>query len=138
MPEFRFRRKKHQNRRKTVHNPEETAKQIEEAKTVEPSKPVKRNSIGAINQPPPKLSVPEPEVGGVTVPKADRSSLVQEREKFFELLRTKYPEQASSLEKMTNGDEEVMVCGWSGSVWRVCMRVGVGCVGGVGVCGECA
>ncbi len=23
------------------------------------------------------------------------------------------------------------VCGWSGSVWRVCMRVGVGCVGGV-------
>ncbi len=65
----------------------------------------------------------ELEVDVASVPKADRSSLVQEREKFFELLRTKYPEQASSLEKMTNGDEEVMVCRWSGHVWRVCWGV---------------
>ena len=125
MPEFRFRRKKQQNRRKTVHDPEETAKQLEVAKSMkkpDKAKAEKRNSIGPINPSSQEVGV-APEPGGHT---RQRSSLIQEREKFFELLRSKYPEQASNLEMMTNGEGEkevaVSVCGVCGCGW-VCMLV---------------
>lgn len=117
MPEFRFRRKNKQNRRKTVHDPEETAKQIEAAKDLKPIKSEKRNSIAVVNPPP-------QEVGGASKKEKapnERSSLVQEREKFFELLRSKYPEQASNLEMMANGEGAVMVRGVR--VWGVIVSV---------------
>ncbi len=112
MPEFRFRRKKQQNRRKTVHDIDEAAKEIEAAKKLEPSKPEKRGSIGSSHLPPQEMGVAEQDMGVAPPipPKVNRSSLVQEREKFFELLRSKYPEQASNLEMMTNGDQDVKVC----------------------------
>lgn len=124
MPEFRFRRKKQQNRRKTVHDVEESAKQIEAAtKNSElTNKPEKRSSIGSV-QPHQsevgvagqKVGMKEQEVPPPIPPKVNRSSLVQEREKFFELLRSKYPEQASNLEMMADGDQNVKV-----SVMYVC------------------
>ena len=86
MPEFRFRRKKQQDRRHTLHNQDETSKQVKVAKQQiqESVKPVKPGD-------------------------EKRNSLVQEREKFFELLKNKYPEQANDLEVqqvLSNGEEE--------------------------------
>lgn len=107
MPEFRFRRKKQQqqqqNRRTTLNNPEETARQLQEAKKL--VKPILEPSHELVND-----AAEEPVDGGVGVawreggaglevgPMEKRNSFVQEREKFLELLKTKYPEQAISLD----------------------------------------
>ena len=115
MPEFRFRRKKQQNRRKTVHDPEEAAKQVSAAKQlVKPDKQSKRNSI-SLGADLGKPDGQEQQHDSSPISRVDpkRSSLVQEREKFFELLKTKYPEQASNLEILTNGDgDDEMVCAY--------------------------
>ena len=111
MPEFRLRRKK-QNRRTTVNNADETARQIQEAKklvkpVLEPpreEKPVETQEEHV------DFKEEAPTSNGHVVGGADgldsdsrsslekRNSFVQEREKFFELLKTKYPEQANSLD----------------------------------------
>lgn len=85
MPEFRFRRKKQQARRRTLHDVEEAAQQIQAAKEQQDSP-------------------------------ADGKGIDREREKFFELLRSKYPEQTSGIELeqvMTNGKPPSVVSEWS-------------------------
>ena len=111
MPEFRLRRKK-QNRRTTVNNADETARQIQEAKKlVKPVLEVTQEETPAETQ---DQVVPNGDVSrGIGVGEVDgfdgfdgesrssiekRNSFIQEREKFFELLKTKYPEQANSLD----------------------------------------
>ena len=105
MPEFRFRRKK-QNRRNTLHDPDETAKQIKDAKKL--VEPVPDSPQDEPKVPPKNGGVLR--VGLEKKPSLDkrRSSFIQEREKFFELLKTKYPEQASSLEVGDLDREEEM------------------------------
>ena len=118
MPEFRFRRKK--PGQKAFTNTERAVRGSQQAATkelvkpvVEPAKKVLMNGVGR-----------EKMVAGVGVKKGrrkgeelsshhrhrneTRSSFVQEREKFFELLKAKYPEQASSLEVGVAGMEEGM------------------------------
>lgn len=104
MPEFRFRRKKHENRRTTVNNAEETAKQIQEAKKlVKPvfEPPQENAELSAVAEARETLGEGAVEGGeGMLMAPAEkrRNSFIQEREKFFELLKSKYPEQANSLE----------------------------------------
>ena len=94
MPEFRFRRKKQHHG--TLNNPEETARQLQEAKKL----------VKPVLEPPHELvngATEELVDGGVGVAAGQtlmekRNSFIQEREKFMELLKTKYPEQAISLE----------------------------------------
>ncbi len=112
MPEFRLRRKK-QNRRTTVNNAEETAKQIQEAKKLvkpvlevpeeeEPTTTAETHDEVEQNGEIPQeiLGVGELEMfdGERRSSVEKRNSFIQEREKFFELLKTKYPEQANSLD----------------------------------------
>lgn len=100
MPEFRFRRKKQQNRRTTVNNPDETARQIQAAKKL--VKPVYEAPLeeeeGAEDRQTLGVGGMVRGLGGSTGVVEKQNSFVQEREKFFELLKTKYPEQAISLE----------------------------------------
>lgn len=123
MPEFRFRRKKQgQNRRTTVNDPEETAKQIQAAKqlvkpVLEPTREVVTNGVGG-DKGVASLSIgiaeeedeEAVEDGAAFLRQSGRnekrSSFVQEREKFFELLKAKYPEQACSLEMGVASIEE--------------------------------
>lgn len=105
MPEFRFRRKKNQ-RRTTLHDSEETAKQVQAAKDMVVKKPIKP----VLELPPPnegeepaadkvtEREVSDPEGLKPTTGVEKRNSFIQERERFFELLKMKYPEQANSLQ----------------------------------------
>ncbi len=161
MPEFRFRRKKSQNRRTTVCNVEETARQIEAAKSLietstpesEPQSPVKTSGVGAgqtnglsngytnglsgssKESMSSATNGEDPVNGGGEQPEQEdspsrehrdeallfaassrgcrkRSSFVQEREMFLELLKAKYPEQACTLDiGMSNSEEGVGVAG---------------------------
>lgn len=107
MPEFRFRRKK-QNRR-TVKNPEETAKQIQEAKKlVKPVLQAPEELIGGKETEDAEEGVAKLEKELDGSPMEKRNSFIREREKFFELLKTKYPEQAISLEVGVVKGEESM------------------------------
>ena len=103
MPEFRLRRKKQNKRRTTVNDPVETAKQIEEAKKL--VKPVLQppleeeegnEDVGVALDEGVALDVGPKEGEGGNV--EQRNSFIREREMFFELLKTKYPDQANSLE----------------------------------------
>lgn len=133
MPEFRFRRKKQQNRRTTVNNPDETAKQIQEAKklvkpvSVTPEEVTNGHVTEEVTTAEEDVARIEEELDGTSLEK--RNSFIQEREKFFELLKTKYPEQAISLkvgvvrgEESGNGETlsadkpEVMVCNSESSI----------------------
>jgi len=175
MPEFRFRRKKTQNRRTTVSNAEETARQIEAAKQMmktvpegshSPEEPKTNGISGRESSNGQETSnthngvngdIPETE-GVVTHAAAEdiiakngkeagkgaeqagegegspreqrqltaflqssrgdrkRSSFVQEREKFFELLKAKYPEQAGSLDIGLSSSEEGLGVAGAGDI----------------------
>ena len=78
MPEFRFRRKKHQNRRHTLHDAEESSAQIQAA----------REQV---------------------VAREKKGNVRKEKEKLFELLQTKYPEETSSIQLVSNGQAPSMV-----------------------------
>lgn len=103
MPEFRFRRKK-QNRRTTLNNPEETAKQVEEARklvkpVIEAPQELQEESHDDSDDQQTVGAEPEGKEEASSMPNIEKhNSFVQEREKFFQLLKTKYPEQANSLE----------------------------------------
>ena len=90
MPEFRFRRRKPQNRRHTLHDADESAAQITAAKK-------EIQSVGDGE------GMKQEEGEG------KRNSMVQEREKFFELLKHKCSDEATRIELdhvLTNGGEE--------------------------------
>ena len=91
MPEFRFRRRKPQNRRHTLHDAEESAAQIKAAK----------QQIQSVEN--------GDEVRGEEGEEGKRNSMVQEREKFFELLKHKCSDETTRIELdhvLTNGAEE--------------------------------
>ena len=171
MPEFRFRRKKAQNRRTTVSNVEETSRQIEAAKQMmkpvpegsrSPEEPLTNGAGGKESGISKEIvghgvngNTPEAEAVAVHVTTEEpitktnnkeegagkgaelveeeeeslreqrltsflqssrgdrkRSSFMQEREKFFELLKAKYPEQACSLDiGLSSSEEGVGVAG---------------------------
>ena len=93
MPEFRFRRKKHQSRRGS--DAEETAKQSQKLALETPE----GASVNEVVR-----DWDEKEENGID----KRSSFIQEREKFLELLKTKYPEQANSLAVGRDSNEHEM------------------------------
>ena len=122
MPEFRFRRKKQGPSQRSGRNDAEVTatRQIQKNEklvkvVLEPPQEMAVNGVGGAKDVVScmrmgKVEEEGEEEGGKFVRQThrneERSSFVQEREKFFELLKAKYPEQACSLEMGVAGMEE--------------------------------
>ena len=105
MPEFLFRRKKQQNRRRTINDAQDTRHEIQGAKEQlkKKGKPPSGAAMSAAN---------------IKVLDDGKDTIRREKEQFMALYKNKYPEEAARL-GLTNGKDEPDVGGAKGGGARV-------------------